>query len=62
MANVISEIEVLEKYLPAVLALLSGSASETITTPAETIAINAGSFGKITVAIPAVPVVISKTA
>lgn len=60
MANIISELEVLEKYLPAVLALAAGSATESVPLPAESFSFEAGSFGKITVAIPATTITITK--
>jgi hypothetical protein len=62
MANVISEIEVLDKYLPSIIAVLTGSATETVTTPAESYTFKAGSFGEISIAVPPVPITITKTA
>lgn len=62
LANIGEDLAALEKYLPAIIALVSGSASETIPLPAESFTFSAGSFGKITVAIPAVELTLTKTA
>lgn len=49
LSNVANDLKLLEQYLPAIIAIASGSASETVNIPipAESYTVQAGSFGNI---------------